>query len=120
MPSMTVRRWVLAATAVAVAVLAVVFVVLGWERADKVASLASALAGVAAVGVALWAAWPMASGGGGLRVLNTGRATVRGDGRANTGFSGRADALPSQVRVEQTGNADAGSGGNANSGVELT
>ncbi|MEV8633780.1 hypothetical protein AB0395_19185 [Streptosporangium sp. NPDC051023] len=29
---------------------------LGWDRADKVASLLSALAGVASVGVAVWAA----------------------------------------------------------------
>lgn len=116
---MTMRRWVLAGTAVVVTVLAVVFAFLGWDRADKVASLLSALAGVAAVGVAVWAAWPAASGGTSIRVSNTGQATARGGGRASTGLSGRADALPGHVRVERTGHADADDG-DADSGVHLT
>ncbi|MFO7252007.1 MAG: hypothetical protein DIU60_014755 [Actinomycetes bacterium] len=113
------RRWVIAGTAVTVAVLAAVFFVLGLEQADKAASVVSALAGVAALGVAVWAALPAASGGGGIRVSGTGRAVARGGGRANTGVSGRADAMPDRVRVKRTGDAEAETG-DANSGVDLT
>jgi len=76
---------VLACTAASVAVLAGVFAVLGWEHADKAASVVSALTGVAAVGVAIWAAAPAASGGGNIRVSKTGRATARGHGLAKPG-----------------------------------
>ncbi|MER6513311.1 hypothetical protein ABT158_41325 [Nonomuraea sp. NPDC001636] len=119
MLGMTVQRWVLAGTAVVVAVLAVVFAVLGWDWADKAASVVSALAGVAALGVAVWAAWPVASGGGSVRVSHTGRATTSGAGRANTGFSGRASAVPGRVRVKRTGQASSDDG-DANTGVDLT
>ncbi|MEV4469100.1 hypothetical protein [Nonomuraea sp. NPDC049504] len=116
---MTIRKWVLAGTAVVVAAMAVMFAILGWDQADKIGSVASALAGVAAVGVALWAAWPIASSSGSIHVSKTGRATAQSGGRANTGFSGRVDAVPGQVRVQRTGDAEA-DGGDANSGVDLT
>jgi len=114
---MTARRWVLVGTAVAVAVLATVLAGLGWDAADKAGSAISALAGVAALGVAVWAAWPMASSGKSIHIADTGRATTHGQGRANTGLSGPG-AAPDQVRVERTGDADA-SGGDANTGVQL-
>lgn len=118
--NMTTRRWVLAGTFAIVGVLGVVFAVLGWDRANTAASVVSALAGVAAVGVAVWAAWPAASGGGGgIRVSGTGKAVARGGGRANTGVSGRADAMPGRVEVTRTGDAEAGNG-DANTGVDLT
>src|SRR5690606_1044689 len=106
----TRHRWVLACTAASVAVLAGVFAVLGWEHADKAASVVSALTGVAAVGVAIWAAAPAASGGGNIRVSKTGRATARGHGLANTGMIGPADALKGDVQVERTGDAEADAG----------
>lgn len=115
----TVRRWVLAGTAIAVAVLAVVFAFVWWDQAGTVASVVSALAGVAGVGVAIWAAWPAASGGGGIRVSGTGKAVARGGGRANTGVIGRADAMPGRVEVTRTGDAEA-EDGDANTGADIT
>lgn len=98
-----------------VGVLAVLLVVLKWDEADKVATGASALAGVAAVGVAVWAGWPVAAGlRGGVRVSRTGKAKAGPGGRANTGFSG-GGVVPDEVRVDRTGDAE---GGDANSGVD--
>jgi membrane protein YdbS with pleckstrin-like domain len=54
---MSVRGLAPLVTCVIVVVLAVVFGVLSWGEANKVATSVSALAGVAAVGVAVWAAW---------------------------------------------------------------
>jgi hypothetical protein len=119
MPGMTVQRWALAGTAVMVVVLTMTFAVLGWDRADKAGSMVSALAAVASVGVAVWAAWPAASGNGSVRVSDTGKATTGGGGRANAGFTGPAGSMPGRVRVRRTGDADARDG-DANSGVELT
>lgn len=101
------------------AVLAGVFAVLGWEHTEKAASAISALAGVAAVGVMIWAAVPTASGGGNIRVAKTGRATAHGNGLANTGVTGPADALKNNVQVERTGDAESADG-DANTGVHLT
>lgn len=113
------RRVALAATFVAVAVLAVVFTVLRWDMADKVATAVSALAGVAAAGIAVWAALPALSGGGGVRVSRTGKAVAGSRGSANSGVSGPAGSLTGQVQVDQTGDADASDGGDANTGVRL-
>lgn len=116
---MSARRWVVVGTAAVVAVLAMVFAVVRWEDANKIASAVSALAGLASVGVGVWAGLPVVSSGGRVRVSRTGRATARGGGRANTGVAGRAGALPEDVRVEQTGDADASGGGDANTGIQL-
>jgi hypothetical protein len=106
------------ATAGVVAVLAVLLVVLRWDSATKIAVVVSALAAVAAVGVAVWAALPVVSGKG-WRVSRTGRATAGSDGRANTGLSSPAESLPDEVLVDRTGDADASDGGDANSGIRL-
>ena len=58
---MGARRIVLMGTAGVVAVLAVVLVLLRWDTANKIAVVVSALAAVAAVGVAIWAALPAVS-----------------------------------------------------------
>jgi len=116
---MSTRRWVAVGTAAVVAVLAVVFAVVRWEDANKIASAVSALAGLAAVGVGVWAGLPAVSSGRRVRVSRTGRATARGGGRANTGMTGPASALPEDVRVERTGDADASGGGDANTGIQL-
>ena len=109
---------VLMVTAGVVAVLAVLLVVLRWDSANKVAVVVSALAAVAAVGVAIWAAMPSLSGKG-WRVSRTGRATAGPGSRANSGVSGSAGSLPDDVLVDRTGDADASNGGDANSGIQL-
>jgi hypothetical protein len=115
---MRARRMVMAGTAGVVAALAVVMVVLRWGDASKVAVTVSALAAVAAIGVAIWAALPLSSGVG-IRVSRTGRAVAAGGGRANTGVSGPAGSLPRDVQAEQTGDAEASNGGDANTGIQL-
>jgi hypothetical protein len=117
--SMNAPRMALVGTAGVVAVLAVVLVVLRWDDANKVAVVVSALAAVAAVGVAIWAALPAVRPGGGIRVSRTGRATAGPGGRANTGVAGPAGSLPGDVQVDRTGDADGSDGGDANTGVRL-
>jgi hypothetical protein len=116
------RRMVLVATGGLVAVLAVVLMLLRWDSANKIATVVSAVAAVAAVGVAIWAAVPITSAGKGVRVSRTGRAVAGAGGRANSGFTGPAASGSSDVLVDRTGDADAstGKGGNANSGIELS
>ena len=88
---MNARRSVLLVTLLAVAGLLAWLAVAKWDSASKVATVVSALAAVAAVGVAVWAALP--GSGPTLRVIaaRTGRATARGGGRATSGVrTGRA------------------------------
>lgn len=114
---MTTRRLVVVVTFVVVAVLGAVFAVSQWDHASRVATVASALATVAALGVAIWAALP--GSGRTARVVRSGSATARGQGsRANSGVTGRA-AQAGQDMASRTGNARAIGGGTANSGVEL-
>jgi hypothetical protein len=117
--SMSARRAVMVGTAGVVAVLAVVFVVLRWDAANKIAVLMTALAAVAAVGVALWAGLPGVKSGGRVRVSRTGRAIAGPGGRANSGISGPADSLPDDLQLNRTGDADAFNGGDANTGIQL-
>ena len=107
------------ATAGVVLVLAVLLMAVRWDSANKIAVIVSALAAVAAVGVAIWAALPAVSPGKGMRVSRTGRAMAGPGGRANTGFSGPAASLGADVLVDRTGDADASEGGDANSGIQL-
>jgi hypothetical protein len=116
---MSVRRMVLVATAGVVVVLAVLLVVFRWDSANKIAVVVSALAAVAAIGVAIWAALPAVSGRG-VRASRTGRATAGPGGRANSGVSGPSSSLPDSVIVDRTGDADASKGGDANSGIQLS
>ncbi|MFJ4368848.1 hypothetical protein ACIP4S_32590 [Streptomyces chartreusis] len=122
---MSGRRVTVLVTSGVVAVLAALFAVLRWDDADKIASAVSALAGVAAVGIGVWAGLtphgtdqpePRAAV---LRVSGTGRATAGPSGRANTGVVASGGSLPSEVRVENTGDADASGGGEADSGIRL-
>ena len=110
---MTVGRVVLMITCLVVAGLGAWFAVASWDSANKVAVVASALAAVAAVGVAVWAGLRTGGTGGRIVVSDTGDATAGSGGRANTGVRGRPDA---SVRVKRTGKAQAG--GDANTGVE--
>lgn len=116
---MNARRMVLGGTAGVVAVLAAALMVLRWDDASKVAVVVSALAAVAAVGVAIWAALPAVFSDGRMRVSRTGRATAGPGGRANSGVSGPVGSVPDDVRVDRTGDADASGGGDANTGVQM-
>jgi hypothetical protein len=112
------RRMVLMATAGVVTTVAVLLVLLRWDSANKIAVVVSALATVAAVGVAVWAALPAVSGMG-VQVSRTGRATAGTGGRANSGVFGPAGSLLNDVLVDRTGDADASNGGDANTGIQL-
>jgi hypothetical protein len=110
---MTLKRMVLVVTCVLVAVLGWVFAVSQWETASRIATVASALAGVAAVGVGIWAALPGASPSG-IVVRDTGAAKTAGAGSAVSGYRGSRPRGP--VTVEQTGDAEATGEGGAISG----
>ncbi|MGW5556521.1 hypothetical protein ACWER9_04745 [Micromonospora sp. NPDC003944] len=108
------RHVVLLVSGLLVSVLATTFVVLEWESADRIATGVSALAGLAGVGVALWAALPTTRSG--ARVRETGTTRARGTGYANSGIDAPAsDATP--MEVHRTGDATAGDGGQAISGI---
>ena len=94
------------------------FTVTQWDRASRIATVVSALAAVAAVGVAVWAALPRS--GATVRVSNTQEAIAGRGGRANSGLAGPARGLKGPVEVEGTGRADASNGGDANTGMRLT
>ncbi|WP_143674151.1 hypothetical protein [Streptomyces caniscabiei] len=120
--SMTTRRIVLAVTCLAVAGLGVAFLLMRWDEASRLATVASALVAVAGLGVAIWAAVP-GPGQRGLRVSDTGEARAAAGGTAVSGVTagatgGTGDVGP--VEVERTGPADATGGGDATSGIRLT
>ncbi|WP_203790414.1 hypothetical protein [Paractinoplanes rishiriensis] len=111
---MTAKRIVLLVTSLVVAALGTFFALARWDTASRVASVASALAGVAAVGVAVWAALPAVGGRG--HAVRTGSATAVGrDSHANSGV---IDAGNSGSVANRTGNAQAENGGQANTGVD--
>jgi hypothetical protein len=113
---MMARRLVIILTCVVVAALGAIFAIVRWEHANRIATVASAVAAVAAVGVAVWAALP-GNGAAGMRASRTGGATARGPGsRANTGVSGPAMAGP--VVAGHTGAAEATEGGSSNTGID--
>lgn len=111
--TMTLKRMVLVATCVVVAVLGWMFAVSQWETASRIATVASALAGVAAVGVGIWAALPGVSQSA-VVVRETSTAKTAGKGNAVTGYHGSGSARP--VTVERTGDAEATGDGDAISG----
>jgi len=117
----TVRRIWLVVTVGAVAILGVVLTVLSWDRASRMATVVSALAAVAAVGIAVWAALRGSEGSGrAVRVSNTGSAVAGRGGVAVSGVAGQLAESPTAIHVEVTGVADASGGGEAVSGVRLT
>lgn len=116
---MSPGRVVLLLTCLVVAVLAVVLAVVQWEQANKIATAVMALAGVAAVGVAVWAGLSRSGGSPQVRVSRTGPATSGPGGRAISGLAGSPADMGS-LQVEQTGAADASRGGDAVSGSDQT
>lgn len=111
---MKARRLSILLTCVMVAILAVVFAVLSWDRANRLATVTAALAGVAAVGIAVWAAL-RTSAGAEVRVTRTGPATATGAG--STAVSGVTGDPDGPTSVDRTGAARAADGGDATSGV---
>nr|WTA69999.1 hypothetical protein OHB51_12940 [Micromonospora sp. NBC_00855] len=79
-----------------------------WVQVSQWASVASALAGLAAVGVAIWAA--LTGSKSVARASHTGKATVRGIGTANTGVMGPASSVAEPATAERTGAAEVGEG----------
>jgi hypothetical protein len=115
---MTARRVVIVVTCLVVAALGAVFLVLRWDDASRIATVATSLATVAALGVAVVTV--LSGSGRGSVAKQTGKATARGAGsRANSGVSGPA-TMPGPVRAEGTGEAGATEGGAANSGADLS
>lgn len=111
--------------------LAAVFAVVGWEQADRVASVVSALTSVGALGVGVWVLLPRSvpetrehprpeagpAGAGTTATVRTGTATANGPGsRANTGVIG-TPPTPGPMIASGTGDAHATGGGIANSGI---
>jgi hypothetical protein len=114
---MGTRRVVLMITGVLVAALAGVLPALQWEQANKIATAISALAAVASIGLAAWAAIPGARTT--IRVSNTGKAISGRQGKAVTGIEGRSAQLTGDISIDHTGDADASKGGEAGSGIQL-
>jgi hypothetical protein len=120
---MSGSRIALMVTCVVVAGFGIWFALAKWDQANKVASIASALGAIAAVGVAVWATLRSSSGAGGpmsrIRASGTGRATALGTGSsAVSGVRGTAGES-GPIKVRNTGDAEAGKGGSAVSGVRL-
>lgn len=110
------RRLVAGLTGLAVAVLAGVFCLLSWNRANQVAGIVSALVGVVALGIGILAL--MSGRDGAVRVTNTGPATAVGaSSRANTGLTTQG-SMQGGVEVDGTAEARAEDGGRANSGYD--
>ncbi|WP_239340720.1 hypothetical protein [Frankia sp. CiP3] len=121
----TVRRlrWVWVGRGVfgvIVAALAVYLVVVGLDKAAKVASSIGAVLALAAL-VAPYLLPPLqredASMSDAERVDDTGRANATGGGRANTGLQGAGNDRPAQVTRSGDAIAD-GPGSVANTGIQ--
>lgn len=103
-------------TCLVIAGLGVTFVLLAWDQANRVATVASALGAVAAVGVAIWAALQGRTSS--VRASRTGAATARDGGVAVSGVQGlSAPAVP--LHVDRTGDATGTADGQATSGIRL-
>lgn len=111
---MNTGRVVLIVTCLLVAALGVWLVIVRWEAGDKIATSVSALAAVAAVGVAVWAALRASRAGTSLVASHTGKATSKTD-KANTGVFVKANMNGSKKAI-RTGEADSES--DANTGVQ--
>jgi hypothetical protein len=115
--SMSLGRIAVVATCVVVAGLGTWFTFAEWGNVDRIATVVSALAAVAAVGVAIWAGSPRPRVTGTTEASRTGDAVARAGGVANTGVSGKG--RPGNTRVRRTGNARAdGTGSEANTGTQ--
>ncbi|MDT3443151.1 hypothetical protein [Pseudofrankia sp. BMG5.37] len=116
---MSTYKIVLLLTCMAVCVTAAVLAVTGENPGTWIATAVAAVAGVAAVGVGVLALLSATGSGRQVEVKDTGDATATGvASRAVTGIAGTPGK--STLRVDVTGEADATSGGQAVSGVDLS
>ncbi len=111
-------HWVLVITCSIVAALSASLFLLQWEQANRLATSVSALAGLAAVGVAVWAALRPAARSSCVTVRDSGAARARGIGRANSGIRLQGGSNPRDLRVRGSGDATASNGGWAVSGID--
>jgi hypothetical protein len=117
---MSSRRVVLGITGLVMAALAVAFMVVRWDRADRIATAVTVLTGVAALGITAWAALPRGRQEPEIRVSGSGKATAEDGGSAVSGVSGLAGSGPGRAEVTDSGDAHASGGGDATSGVRWT
>jgi hypothetical protein len=121
---MAARRWALIVTGILAGALGVTFVVVGLDRADKIASVVGALVAVAGLGMAVresrGAPRPAGRAGSRVRLRRSGAVRQRGAGGtqnvANTGAVLRA-GTPRDVRIGRTGDIAQEGGGTANTGI---
>jgi hypothetical protein len=114
---MSTRRVVLLVTFLAAGGLLAWLTVVSWDDASRIATIASAVAAVAMIGVAVWAALPATAARGRSRASLTGEAVAKGSGSsANSGIIAPAGSSGEQA-AHRTGRADAADGGQANSGI---
>jgi hypothetical protein len=119
---MTIRRVVSVVTCVVVAVLGGVFAVSQWETSNRIATVVSALAGVAAVGVGIWAALSPGQGSRADDVATRpGESEAMNGGTSVTGVKRPKARGNGSARVEDTGKARAdGKGSRAVSGIDYS
>jgi hypothetical protein len=121
---MKAGRLTIIVTCVVVAGLTGSFAFLQWDQASRLATVVAALAAVAAVGVAVWAALRgTGSSIAGIEARGTGDAIVNSGGNANTGVKAGADSeapRAQDIRAIDTGRASATRHGRANTGIDLT
>jgi hypothetical protein len=110
---MSGRRIALFATCAVVLALGVTFAFVSTDAGNRIATIVSSLAVVAAVGIAVWAALPERQHDPAVTVRGTGKAEAGPNGVANTGVIGSTSA---PIEVQDTGDAD---GGSVNTGVWL-
>lgn len=119
----TWKAWLLGAAAITSGALTVTLVLLAilvdWETADRTASVFGAVASLLGMVISLRALLGDTQQGSVLRVKNTGKATSKNSGKANTGLTGPGANFSGEVEVDSTGDSDA-DGGSANTGVWRT
>lgn len=109
------RKAVLVSTGLAVGAFAGVLSFLSWDRANQVAGVVSALVGVAALGISVFALLAPPPGPS-VRVSRTGKAVAGRGGSANTGVISVSGGVATRsVSVVDTGDARADEG-SANTG----
>jgi hypothetical protein len=114
---MTKSRVILLLTCLVVAGLGGWFAIARWDEANRVATCSSALASIAAVGVAVWATFRAGKPGVQIGLSSTGNATAQG-GFANSGIDLNVAHDAGNVKVRDTGSARATKGGVANTGFK--
>jgi hypothetical protein len=127
------RRWIWAGRAAFAVIvggfLAYVFRV-GLDKADKTASVVSAVLAILALGLPYLSRSPQATvsateiqppapGTADIHVSDTGKAVADADSKASTGMRAPAEGLTGRFTVERTGDAEASDGGTANTGIWL-